>query len=115
MAKDEAAEARRRHVDEEEQARVELTPKNLHDILNGVEELVSDGMECSMEEEAGSWEEEHFPLKKRPVSSKTSSRHPHATTITPSVGAFATPPTEMASGKSTPFLDAFVSFPLHHS
>jgi ArsR family metal-binding transcriptional regulator len=51
---DEAAEARRKHSEEKEQARVDLTPKNLNDILNGAEEGDPDGMERSAGGDTGS-------------------------------------------------------------
>ena len=105
---DEATEARRKQSEGKDQARVDLTPKNLHDILNGAGEGDPEGMECSAGEETGSQEDERSPLKKRPVSSKSSSRRQGATKVTPPGGALSGVATAPAPGKSATFLDSFI-------
>ncbi len=108
---DEAAEARWKHS-EREQARVDLTPRNLNDILNGAEEGDPDDMECAVGD-TGSQEEEQSPLKERPVSSKSSTRRQGSAKVTPPGGGLAVAVNASEQGKTASFLELFV-YPYPH-
>jgi hypothetical protein len=112
--KGEAEEALRRSKETAVQSRVEMTPQNLHDILNGVNEARTEDMDCSEGENAGSQEEERSPLKKRTGSRKAPSRRHRTTNVTPSEDTLLTKSTMTAASRSASFLDAFV-YPYPHT
>jgi hypothetical protein len=83
-----------------------MTPKNLHDIMNGIN-TPQDAME--VEDEADDDIDERSPLKKQSGSSKTASRSSRSTQVTPPKTK-ADPPMATSNTKTATLLDTF-SYP----
>jgi hypothetical protein len=78
-----------------------ITPRNLHDVLNGVDSTQTEMRAVDNDKE------EHSPLKKQSGSSKFSTKRTCAHQVTPSEATNVDHPAS-SSTKSTTFLDSFI-------
>jgi hypothetical protein len=104
--KDEEEAARQRIEEESEREKETMAPKNLHNIMNGIN-VPQNAMEVEDEEDDDI--NERSLLKKQSGSSKTASRRSCYTQVTPPK-AMANPPMATSNTKTATFLDTF-SYP----